>query len=212
MPKHTEEFSISHKLLPVRWSDANDDTWEGYEEISVETSICLYDEDQGVYRKAALSKGYVLYPERALHQCGMNPYILFDIIDSEVWGFYADCELQNVFDIVLPERVVVISQVGVNPIYRNRTPDIGLSVVKSWVSNLSVGETLFLMLPDAINRTEGKLASWFHFGKVPSHKRRVDHPEEVLARYWQKAGFKIWPGTPHMYLAGEKVQEAINNL
>lgn len=196
MLKNYPDFDLSHKLLPVLWPDVNDETWEGYDEISVETSISFHSEDPSKSHKAAISNGFILYPVRAYDQCRISTHTLFDSIDAEVWGFYSDCELRKVFENLLPDRVVIISQVGVNPKYRGL--DIGISVVKSWIANLEAGETLFLLHPGAMNRTDGKYPSWFNLGNVPTHKRRVDNPGDVLARYWQKAGFRDWPGTTPM--------------
>lgn len=205
-------FSVSHKLQPQNWHDPSEPVWDGFEQLYLHTSVCLYDQDEPwAYHKAAISSGFVLYPTRAI-KCGINPYTLFDSINAEVWSFYHDCKLQKIFDFLIPSKVVVISQIGVNPIYRNL--ELGLSILRTWVANLSneSDDTLFLLHPDAINRTEGRLASWFNFGKTPPHKKRVDNPGDVLARYWQKAGFKNWPGTSHMYLSTGVLAGVIDQL
>ena len=211
MSEKSKNFDISHKLSPVHWPDVNDDSWEGYTEISIETSVSFHDEYPYASHKAALSNGVILYPERAIQQSSIDPFSLFDSINAEVFSFYADCKLQSLFDYIIPSKVVAIAEIGVKPQFRGL--DLGLSILKSWVANLSspAENTLFLIFPGSINKPSGKCHSWFNLGK-PSHKRRFSQPADVLARYWLKAGFKNWPGTPHMFYATGALKKLIIQL
>ena len=203
---------FSHVLSStITWPDASLNFKLGYEEIKLKTYFPGNIENSGPFEPykpqlCAISNGYLIHTANQDSQeeiCSV-----FDEIGSEAWPFYEQCALPDLFENVVPEKVIIISDVAVNPKYRRF--NVGHSVVKTWVKNLYGPSNLFLLHPGSTYRPTQKYCRWYSWTKKDKRKRRFDRPEEVLTRYWKIAGFREWGGSGHMYFAGKKLQRLLD--